>query len=84
MRISNPLLERAIDDISIQTGIPKHKIDAAIRHEFNWIREAICNKEYKSILMNEFGSFSIIEKRYNNLINKNDKNTKTDSEIQDK
>lgn len=81
MRISNPLLERAIDDISVQLGIPKHKIDFAIRHEFNWIREAICNKEYKSILMNEFGSFSIIENRYNNLM-KNDKNTKTDPEIQ--
>jgi nucleoid DNA-binding protein len=83
MRISNPLLDRAIDDVSVRLGIPKHKIDAAIKHEFNWIREVICNKEYSSILMNGFGSFSIIEKRYEKFINyKNDKDTETNPEIQ--
>lgn len=55
---------KVIKEVAGRLNITESKVKDCISHFFQWQREAFNNVEYEEYLWNNFGTFSVIQSKY--------------------
>lgn len=63
------LTQKVIDEVARELKMNPDKVRQAVQHFFQWQRKAFNEMKHKMYLWNYFGTFSMIESRYEKYIN---------------
>lgn len=63
------LTQKVIDEVAQELKMNPDKVRQAVQHFFQWQRKAFNEMKHKMYLWNYFGTFSMIESRYEKYIN---------------
>jgi len=63
------LTGKVIDEVAAELGITPERVKYAVQHFFLWQRKAFNEMKHKMYLWNYFGTFTMMEGRYEKYIN---------------
>ncbi len=74
LRQDDSLTYKVIKEIAKELNIPEKKVKASVWHFFSWQRESFNSLKYSSYLWNYFGTFEVIDSRYDKWMKKKQEN----------